>query len=254
MKEAFETFDKTVKQYDFENPLVALKYKHTYKVVEAAKILSKRLRLSKEKQDLFLKCALLHDIGRFYQAEMIHSFQDKKLDHASYGVQYLFEENQIENYETNPKAQAIIKDVVYYHNKHQSKIPKLDEETSFYVSLVRDVDKIDIYRVYAEEISLYFNQKQLHSSLLEQFEKKTSIYCPKEIEKTKSDSFLVACAFIYDINEKESYQLLKEKGYLDLFFENVQVEAGSEELFQHIRKAVYQKLKEECYWQKKRQK
>ena len=245
MKGAIDAFEQYVKQFDFTNKLISLKYHHTYRMVEDAIILAKRIGLSQEDTELLEKCALLHDIGRFYQVEVINSFWDKELDHASYGVKYLFEDGKIKLYEQDKTKQEIIKEAVYYHNKHVRQIPKLESGVALFVSLVRDLDKIDIFKVYSEEIPMTFNQNELDLDYLKQFDDKKSIYTSKEKKKTKSDSFLVACSFIYDINYKESYRLLKEKGYLDTFFDKVVVDDASVSLFEQIKKAIYQKLEEE---------
>ncbi len=245
MKEAIEAFEKYVHEFDLQNEKIALKYRHTYRVVENAKILAKQFHLSLQDEELLLKCALLHDIGRFYQVKQFDSFQDGQMDHASYGIAYLFQQGHISLYEKNKANQEVIRQAVYYHNKHEDEIPKLDERTRFFVELVRDVDKIDIYKVYADEILLAFCKEDLSLNALETFQKQHSIHYQKEKKKNQTDSFLVACGFIFDINYKESYQLLKEKGYLENFFKKVQVAEDSYSMFETIKKAVFQKLEEE---------
>ena len=49
-------------------------------------------------RDLAYLIALLHDIGRFEQIKRFNSFDDRNVDHATLGVQVLFDEGMIRQF------------------------------------------------------------------------------------------------------------------------------------------------------------
>ena len=56
-------FDEYVANYDKDNPKVALKIEHTYRVMEASKNVAVSLGLDQDEIDLASLIGLLHDIG-----------------------------------------------------------------------------------------------------------------------------------------------------------------------------------------------
>jgi len=99
---------------------------------------------------LGLACALLHDVGRFPQYAAYRTFEDhKSINHATRGVQVLQDEHVLD--ELAPDARAIILSAVGLHNVRE--LPAdLPAETADFVHLVRDADKLDIFRVFEEAV------------------------------------------------------------------------------------------------------
>ena len=240
MNKALINFNKYVGEFDLNNSKVLKKICHTYRVVELANELSDKLNLLEEDKELLLKIALLHDIGRFYQVKANNSFSDFKFDHGGYGVKYLFNEGHIREYNDNEKNDEIIKNAIYFHNKHTDDIPIFDDYTKMFVDLMRDIDKIDIFYM-ASLLSPFVLQKdKILPSYLNDFRNQKLVRrLPQE---TKSDNFIVLCGFIYDFNYPESIVLLQEKGYLDMLFANIEVDENSIDLFNEIKNNVYDKL------------
>ena len=93
LKNAKRLFDEYVANYDKDNPKVALKIEHTYRVMEASKNVAVSLGLDQDEIDLASLIGLLHDIGRFEQLKRYNCFIDSKtIDHALLGVQILFDD------------------------------------------------------------------------------------------------------------------------------------------------------------------
>ena len=239
MDDAIKSFEKYLEQFDQNNLNINFKIKHTYRVVALAKEVAKRLNLTKEDSDLLMIIGLLHDIGRFYQLKLHDSFSDFLFDHATYGVKYLFDEGHIKDFVSNDNNNEIIKNAIYYHNRYTTEIPKFDERTMMFVNLIRDIDKIDIYYVIYLKGNPIFSKDEISPSYLEDFFSKRLV---KKIEnEKKTDNFMTLCGFIYDFNYIESLELLKEKGYLDLFFSKVKV-LDNEDLFLEIKQNVYNEM------------
>ena len=164
------------------------------------------------------------------------------LGDSDYGLKYLFNEGHIREYNDNENYDEIIKKAIYFHNKHTDDIPPLDDYTKMFVDLIRDIDKIDIYYMVSLFSPFVFQKDKFIPDYLDDFMKRKLVRrLPQE---TKSDNFIVLCGFIYDFNYLESYELLQEKGYLDKFFNNVEVDENSIELFKEIKDIVYDKLNE----------
>ena len=239
MDNAIKSFDKYLEQFDKDNPNINFKIKHTYRVVDLAKELAKRLGLNREDRNLLMIIGLLHDIGRFYQLTLHDSFSDFLFDHATYGVKYLFDEGHIKDFVNNDDNNEIIKNAIYYHNRYITEIPKFDERTTMFVNLLRDIDKIDIYYVVYLKSNLIFSKNEISPSYLEDFLNKKLV---KKIEnEKKTDNFVALCGFIYDFNYIESMELLKEKRYLDLLFSKVKV-LDNEDLFLEMKQNVYNEM------------
>ena len=200
---------------------------------------SQKLNFNEEDTELLMIIALLHDIGRFYQLKLHDSFSDFLFDHATYGVKYLFDEGHIKDFVTNRNNDEIIKNAIYYHNRYTTDIPKFDERTTMFANLIRDIDKIDIYYVAYLKDNPVFSKNDISPSYLEDILNKRLV--KKINEEKNTDSFICLCGYIYDFNYKESVKILKEKGYLDLYFSKVKV-LDNEDLFLEIKQNVYNEM------------
>ena len=240
MEQALNAFKKYVDEFDKKNPNIALKIAHTYRVVELALELSKRLDLNEQDTNLLMLIGLLHDIGRFYQVQLHDSYSDFLFDHATYGVKYLFEEGHIRDFITDDTNDEIIKNAIYYHNRHTDVIPKFNDRMMMFVKLIRDIDKIDIYFAAYLKAKTIFSRSEITASCLEEFKNKKLVH--KIADEKKSDNFICLCAFIYDFNYCESVEIL-EKGYVDMYFSNVKV-LDNADLFEEIKQSVLTKMNE----------
>ena len=87
---AKKAFDNYVNRYDLSIPHIHLKYVHSYKVMDVMGELCD-MKGKTEEKDLCLLIGLLHDIGRFEQFRLYHSFLDREtVDHAMYSSCLLY--------------------------------------------------------------------------------------------------------------------------------------------------------------------
>ncbi len=143
---AKKVFQEYLKRYNVKDGSIALKIKHTYEVVKKSEYIANGLRLDKEKIELAKIIALLHDIGRFEQIKEFGEFNDKKIEHAEFGVKVLFNNGLIRNFINEDKYDSIIYKAIYNHNKY--KIEKnLNEKELLHCRIIRDADKLDNFRV-----------------------------------------------------------------------------------------------------------
>ena len=220
-----KVFNEYVDNYDKNDFLIEKKIRHTYNVVDISEEIAKSLNLSEEEVKLAILIGLLHDIGRFEQAKIAGTYVDtKQIDHAEIGVRLLFEENKIREFlPEDLEYDEIIKKAVYEHNKFKIS-EELNKKERLYAQIVRDADKIDIYRMFVTDDMLklgyasgYTDTKNFTEEVEDAFYNNEQL--PKNKLKTMLDWLLNAIAFTYDINFKKSFFILKEKNYINIILD-----------------------------------
>ncbi len=235
-----KVFQKYVESFDTENIRIKRKIEHSYKTMEVAKELAIRLNLNKEDQELATLIGLLHDIGRFYQVAKTGGYDDRKIDHSDAGVEYLIKLGHIRDYIEESKYDSIIEKAILYHNDYQ--LPKnLDKRTELFCKLIRDADKIEIYRCHAQTIQNSFDREEISEDARKTFESRK---CLGKINN-KSEGVLRTLAFLTDMNFKESFQCLKELGYFDMYIDSIEVKKGSQEDWNYYTKISKKILEKE---------
>ena len=115
---AQEIFEKYLEAYDLQDGSIQLKIRHTYEVVKKSEYIAKELELDKENIELAKVIALLHDIGRFEQIRIYHTFIDKKsINHGELGAKVLFEEGLIRKFIETDEFDEIIRLSIINHNR-----------------------------------------------------------------------------------------------------------------------------------------
>lgn len=231
-----------IEQFDTNDKGIAIKISHTKHVVDLANKLAKRMNLDEEQTMLIKTIGLLHDLGRFPQYEKTKQYNDTltHIDHAQLANNYLFLEGHIKDFEIPEKYHEIIKKAIYNHNKLEIE-DNLTEEELFYAKLIRDIDKIDIFRVSATNYEFTY-EKNLTKKVKETFDNKKLI--DDSEKQNDSDRMARLLAFIFDINFKESYELLNDTDNLELFLSSVEVKKGFEQEFDELKEKARKYLEE----------
>jgi hypothetical protein len=201
---------------------ISLKESHTYRVNENIVEITKRLSLDSNQTMLAEAIALFHDIGRFPQYAKYKTFRDSvSTNHGLLGAQTLIKYGVLNSLPDN--EQDLVIQAVKFHNAFS--IPKKENSSIiFFIKLIRDADKLDIWRVFIEfyespaenrasAISLGFpDLKEYSEDVL------LSIYQQKIVSrsqiKTLNDFKLLQLSWLYDLNFKPSFQLFLERDYL----------------------------------------
>lgn len=233
-----------IKSFDQENDNIKLKYYHTLQVEELMNELAIKLSLSEEDIVLARIIALLHDIGRFEQIKKYGSMVDRNtVDHADFGVELLFKEGLIKQFDIPNNYYNIIEKTIRLHNKLNI-LEELDEKEKLFVKMIRDTDKIDIYRVRAHEVKNIFYDEPTGKILREFYDEKPINLIDK---KTKSDSIIIVMAFIYDISFLESFKILKEKRYYKEFLKSVEIDEELTDTFNRLKEKALSYIDEKVY-------
>ena len=199
---------------------------HILHVAENSKMIAQYLKLDEEKIKLAELIGIFHDIGRFEQARVYDTFSDKDsgVDHAAYSLKVLYDDGLISKFINTNEYDEIIKVSVYNHNK--AKIAEnVEGEALLFSKIIRDADKLDIYRVINEDamIDIFwykdFNGQEIHEEIFKHFiENKFINY--KEIQNN-ADQILAFYNYIYDFNFPYCLKIIKDNKYLENFYNRV---------------------------------
>ena len=226
---AKKSFQEYLKNYDTNDGSIALKIKHTYEVVKKSEYIANGLRLDKENIELAKIIALLHDIGRFEQIKEFGEFNDKKIEHAEFGVKVLFDNGLIRKFIDEDKYDNIIYKAIYNHNKYKIE-ENLNEKELLQCKIIRDADKLDNFRVKEKDkledmFPKIYNEKTINYETISEkvYEDFMQHKCIKlEDRKTIIDYWVCVIAFIFDLNFNISLQYVKENNYIDILVNRIE--------------------------------
>jgi hypothetical protein len=202
---------------------IILKEEHTRHVCGNMTAIAGDLSLGGDRVMLAEAVALFHDIGRFPQYRRYRTFQDSvSVNHAALGAGVLIENNVLES--VPKREQDLIIRAVTLHNVFA--VPQgIDPEILLFLKMVRDADKLDIWRVFIE---LGRERAEDRASAANLGLPDTSGYSPavlaslrrKELVrystlKTMNDFRLLQLAWIFDLNFEASLRMVAERRYID---------------------------------------
>lgn len=240
-KKLEKAFENYIKNYDKSKKEIKLKYKHSYEVQKLMEKLGDSLKLSKEEKSLASSIGLLHDIGRFEQIKKYNVCSDIKsnIDHADESCVYLFDKGYIKDFVEENTNYDILKDAIKNHNKLE--IDKnVTGKNLYFAKMIRDMDKVDIYRVMCDEYSkqLVFDKDEITDEVLKTFYNHDVIKIKDN--KKKTDHILIQLAFVYDINFKESMEILQRTKYLERYLNTIKCKKSSENEFNKVKSELYE--------------
>ena len=254
LKIAEREFEKYLKNYNQKALKIALKITHTYEVLNAAKYIAESLKLDKENVDLACLIALLHDIGRFEQLKIYDSYDDTKgLDHADFGIKYLFEENNIRKYVEDDKYDEIIYKAIYNHNKLKIiNIDSMTEEEMLHSKIIRDADKLDNFRVKEKESLEALFGVGVTEDLAGTYDISDKVYNTVKEHKlivntdriTYMDHWVSYIAFTFDLNFAASLKFIEDRNYIDVLVDRIPyTNMDTKEKMENIRKITKEYIK-----------
>ena len=224
---ARRAFEEYLNEYDRDDEKIKLKIVHTYGVVACAEAIGKRMGLSGEDMELAKIIALLHDIGRFEQIRKYDSFQPDTMDHAAYGVEILFWEKQlIRRFAEEDTFDSVIKEAIAKHSDFRLEGIE-DERTLLHARLIRDADKLDNCRVKIKESldvllgssGAEVGKEKISPSVWEACVRKDSVLSKDRV--TKMDYWVSYIVHIFDLNFRESMDIVAENNYIERLIRRV---------------------------------
>lgn len=217
---------------------IRLKIKHTRKVCEAMALLSAGEGLSPEDSRIASAVALLHDVGRFPQYKRWRTFRDSDSDnHARLAVDVIRAENLLGG--LGGEERLLIEEAVRFHNLLQT--PKrVKSPTRLFIHLIRDADKIDIWRVFTELLALPQEQRASAATLgFADLPDEVTGECIETVAagrivqlkdvRVLNDFKLLQISWVYDLNFASSRRLLLERRHIPALAASLPERAGIRE-------------------------
>jgi len=248
-EKALVAFEQFLQGYNKNDEKIRLKVIHTYGVVEAADAIAKELNLNDEDSYLAKMIALLHDIGRFEQAKRFNSFVDKEtIDHAEFGADILFKDGKIREFIETDEYDDLIENAIRIHNKYE--VPQgLSDHIELHCKLIRDADKLDIFRVMSTDSLKAFanideevmNQESITDEVYNDFLNHKPILNTKR--KTHMDLWVSCLAFIFDYNFTAGLKIVQAKNYINILIDRFPSQNPKTRLrMEEIRKIAHEYL------------
>jgi len=205
-------------------PNIILKEEHTKRVCKEILGIGRKIGLGDEDLCLAKVIALFHDIGRFEQFARYQTFVDRNsVNHAVLGVKILKETGALNG--LNRSIRDLILRAILYHNRLA--LPKKETgKCLFFAKLLRDADKLDIWRVVTD----YYRRKDgKRNTVIELGLPDTpgisSDVCRDLMDgrivkvthlKNLNDFKLLQIGWIYDINFVQTFRCVQERGYMEM--------------------------------------
>lgn len=203
---------------------ISLKENHTKQVVKEILNIAKHLELNNDELRLAEVIALFHDIGRFEQYAKFKTFVDKKsVNHAELGLKILIDNKVL--YRLAAPMQSLILRTISYHNR--AALPEKETDTClFYTKLIRDADKLDIWRVVTD----YYSQINGKQNVALELELPDTIGISEGVYqdltnrrivdikhvKNLNDFKLLQMGWVFDINFDETFHCIQSRQYIEM--------------------------------------
>jgi hypothetical protein len=216
-----------IKGFSFTDPEdirnISLKEVHTYRVADNMTAIAGAIFRDNSRVLIAEAIGLLHDIGRFPQYRQYRTYRDSiSTNHGRLGTEVLKEQNALSA--MAPREQELISDSVLFHNAFS--VPEnLDNEKISYIRMIRDADKLDIWRIFSEQFSMDEKDRATAAGLglPDSGEYSDSIVdCLRERRqatlaglKTLTEFKIMQLTWVYDLNYDHSFRLLSESGHMD---------------------------------------
>lgn len=269
-----KTFQEYTDRYDSTNPKIKLKIDHTYRVANLCEQIAQSLELSAAEVDLAWLSGMMHDVGRFEQLRRYNTFSDaQSIDHARFAVELLYDEGLIADYvpeisttelvadartwrsmggaNESPTAQSedmplsdILQTLRIAIGEHSAyRIQKgLDERTRMFCQILRDADKVDIFRVICdtpmEEVYGFQTKDILRSAItpevMQAFYEHHAVL--RKLKKCPADYIVAHGSLTFELVYPESLRIAKEQGYLKQMMSFQSENPDTAEIFEDLRK------------------
>lgn len=238
-------FKDYASEFDVQNSMNAHKIAHTYRVADLAEKIAERINA--DLADFAWLLGLLHDIGRFEQVRRYGNLVDAQtVDHAELGADILFQQGLIERFPTDTLPEnwrGIAETAIRLHNKLA--LPDdLDLQARMMTQILRDADKLDIFRVLTEwPLAERMGNSKEQFSVSDEISPAVMGYVlqhrcvPRKDRCTVLDERVSHCCMAFDLIYPVSRKIAIEQGYLLRLLEERDVDghrSGNEKQLQQL--------------------
>ena len=239
-----KVFEDYISKYNPENPKIKLKIDHTYRVADLAETIAKDVNAG---EDMAWLCGMLHDIGRFEQIKRYNTFSDAlSVDHALLGADILFVNGLIKEVcpDLSEDEMRILEKAIRNHSAYRIEAG-LSREELIYSNILRDADKIDIFRVNCDtpmEDIYNVTTDELRASpvseeVKECFRNRTAVL--RSLKKYPADYVVGHICLIFELVYPVSLTIAREQGYVERLLSFETDNQDTREWFEHMKRTVW---------------
>jgi HD-GYP domain-containing protein (c-di-GMP phosphodiesterase class II) len=222
---------------------ILLKEEHCRNVAAGIVDIARSSGFPQEDLPLAETIGLLHDVGRFAQYARYRTFSDRKsVDHARLAVDLLDGSCVLEG--LVPDDRRCIIGAIRFHNART--IPEqMEEREAGFARLVRDADKLDIYRIVADYYECARDRRNetveldlpdapaISEAILAQVQgRRTAEY---RHLRTLNDFKVLQLGWVYDLNFRRTAELLRERRYLDRIYATLPQTSQTQAVYEQVR-------------------
>ena len=236
---------------DYVNANLKLKQEHTKRTCQEIVLLAQELAWNDHDTRIAELIALFHDIGRFSQFVQYRTYNDlKSVDHSQLGVEVLRQEGILDV--LTPRERQWVETAVGLHGR-KSLPSALTGRALLFAKIIRDADKIDIFRVVTNYYRQYLEDPD--SFILGIGLPDEPGYSPKVLEavlqeepidstelRNLNDAKLCQLGWVYDLNFTASLRRIDQCAFLPELFSFLPQDEGIQRLCRKIRQFVDDKL------------
>ncbi len=213
-------FEAYAQGFELSEPMLEMKYVHSHDVMRVGEELVRALGWAPAEAEVGIAACLLHDTGRFSQYRDFRTYHDGgSVDHGDRGHAVLSAEFPRDL--ADGEARSAILEAVRWHNKRE--LPETVGEPCLpFCRLVRDADKVDVFRLVqrcmaegreAELLPSHRLGLPLSPPLLDEVER-TGKGSYKNAH-SMLDYLLIQMTWTLDLNYAPSRGLLRDSGILE---------------------------------------
>ncbi len=208
---------------EYVNANLRIKQEHTRRTCQESIFLAGELALDDNQTRIAELVALFHDIGRFPQFTHYRTYNDpRSVDHCRLGVEVLQREGVLDVLSSDERQW--VETAVDNHGRKT--LPgDLKGQTLLQAKIIRDADKLDIFRVvvdgyrrYREDPESFLGEVELPDVPEHTPEVLEAVLNGQLIDYTKlrtlTDMKLCQLDWVYDLNFAASVRRINERGYL----------------------------------------
>jgi hypothetical protein len=206
-----------------DNRNIEMKETHSLHVCENILRIAGEERLDENRAMMAETIGLFHDVGRFPQYAVYGTFRDSiSVNHGEFGARVLAENAVLSA--LPERERHIIMTAVKFHNAFR--VPDLqDNETEFFLKMIRDADKLDIWRIFFEYYGKPEDERPSAAGIglpdipgyspevLERIFNKQLI--PLTMLRTLNDFKLTQLSWMYDLNFAVSFTIITAEDYIN---------------------------------------
>lgn len=238
---------------EFINANIKLKEEHSRRTCSEMLYLAEQLGLDAKEKQTAEAAALLHDIGRFEQFAKYRTYNDtRSVNHCLLGVDVLTRTGVLDDFDRQTKQ--IIEKAIEYHGAKE--LPRnLDGRCLLLSQMLRDADKLDIFRIVVQEYARYrANPDEFELEV--EFPDRNE-YCAEIVQdilkgqridygrlRTLNDMKLLQVGWVYDVNFVPTLERIKERKFLESLVgflpETADVRQVRDKIFEYVDSRIQQ--------------